>query len=170
MIGRLIKRLGACCSTTAAELENTTGSGGRNCAKFRQNNILVTLGLVGFAVCPHGLRRGLHSCAASRLRAVTLIPPCVEVRVPAQTQALRNPQDLTGRAYVGRVRFQHRTKGGGFAPRSGEADRQITLGRDRGHSQDSGMVGGWVHSAIKAFLPLHERCWEVRRICSLVVW
>ena len=50
----------------------------------------------------------------------------------------------------------------------GPGDRQITLRRDRG--QESGMVGGWVHSAIKAFVPLHERCWEVRRICSLVVW
>ena len=55
-------------------------------------------------------------------------------------------------------------------PRSCEAARPITLRRDRGHSQDSGIVGGWVRSAIKAFVPLHDRCWEVRRICSLVVW
>src|SRR5690348_11548467 len=41
-----------------------------------RTSYFAPLGLALFATCPHALRRGLHSFAASRLRTLGLSPPC----------------------------------------------------------------------------------------------
>jgi hypothetical protein len=74
-------------------------------SKFvRENYSFAPSGAYPFSTSIHGLRRGLHSCAASRLEIDAMYHFGFQDPVPTHTlKALRHPKSV-GRGVLGRLR------------------------------------------------------------------